>query len=196
MCVFVSNGVGKKMTAGKVHKTSSMIKYTDNWSTPKCAYESIKPYVEEFQLKNELAQLVIWDPFYNENGASADIYMREVFPSAEVIYENVWMDLESDEIPAFARRANLIITNPPFSKKHKQNTTRWLQSIGLPFMTLLPTETVMLKSFRPLVKGLQLIIPNGRLLFERDGKIPNNSPLGTCFFCYGIGLEKDMTFLQ
>jgi len=184
------------MSSVKVHKKSSYDPhYSDNWSTPKHAYESIEPFVKEFQRKNNISQLVIWDPFFNANGATADHYMREVFAGAEVIYQNVWINFKCSDIPEFAQRANLIITNPPFSKKHKQETTQWLKSIGIPFISILPTETIMLKSFRPLVGGLQLVIPSGRLTFEKDGQKTKSAPLGTSFFCYGIGLDRDMNFL-
>jgi hypothetical protein len=146
---------------------------------------------------NNIQHLTIFDPFYNADGGTAGEYLNEVLPDATIIHRDEWMDLDDPRIPQFAEEANLIITNPPYSKKNKFKTTKWLKEMGLPFMSLMPMETTMLKCMRPLLKdGLQMVIPNGRICFEgANGKKTGSAPLGTAWFCFGMNLNKTMNFL-
>ena len=185
------------MTTKKIHKKSSYDPhYSDNWNTPRSAYENILPFVEKYQTDHMLEKLVIWDPFFNGDGGTASEYMRDVFGpiGATIIHENVWVDLNG-RIPEF-QATNLIITNPPYSKKNKPDTTRWMKELGVPFMSLMPLETTMLKCMRPLLKDdLQLIIPNGRLCFETKDGPTRSAPLGTSWFCFKMNFQNDLNFL-
>ena len=91
------------MTTKKIHKKSSYDPhYSDNWNTPRSAYENILPFVEKYQTDHMLEKLVIWDPFFNGDGGTASEYMRDVFGpiGATIIHENVWVDLNG-RIPEF-----------------------------------------------------------------------------------------------
>jgi len=193
----ISSPVPKKMK--KVHKKNCYDpRYSDNWNTPQRAYEAIKPYVEEYVKTHGIQQLVIWDPFFNADAGTSEKYLKEVFPDAVIIHKDVWVDLDNPIIPDFARDVNLIITNPPYSKKNKLTTTKWMKDMELPFMSLMPMETTMLKCMRPLLKddNLQMIIPNGRLSFENKDGATSSAPLGTAWFCFGMGFDNTMNFLD
>lgn len=192
----ISEPASKK---AKVHKkTSYDPHYSDNWNTPKAEFEKLVPFVRKYAQENGIENLVIWDPFYNADGGTANKYLNEIFPDATIIHADEWVDLDDPHIPINAQEANLIITNPPYSKKNKLITTKWMKSLGLPFMSLMPMETTMLKCMRPILKDeLQLVIPNGRICFEGPNGVKTGSaPLGTVWFCFGMHLEKALNFLD
>jgi len=184
-------------TVKKIHKKNCHDpKYSDNWNTPKHAYEDIRPFVEKYKHKKEIQHLVIWDPFFNSNQGSAKNYLEEVFFDATIIHENIWQDLNNPMVPSYAMEANLIITNPPYSRQNKRHTLIWLKNMEIPFMSLMPMETAMLKNMRPYLKeNLQMIIPNGRISFEVEGKVKGAAPLGTTWFCFGMNFENTLNFL-
>lgn len=185
----------------KIHKKNCYDpKYSDNWNTPRSAYEAILPFVNEYVKSHGIQKLVIWDPFFNADGGTAKQYMEEVFGTlgAEIIHQDKWVDMSDPRIPEYAENVNLIITNPPYSKKNKLLTTRWMKEMGIPFMSLMPMETTMLKCMRPLLQDeeFQMIIPNGRLCFETKEGATNSAPLGTAWFCFGMSLDNTMNFLD
>jgi len=187
--------------SNKMHKKNCYDpRYTDNWNTPKDAYEDIIPFVTEYVKKHGIQQLVIWDPFFNADGGTAKQYLDEVFGTigAKIIHQDKWVDMTDSRVPEYAIEANLIITNPPYSKKNKLLTTKWMQEMQIPFMSLMPMETTMLKCMRPYLKeGLQMVIPNGRICFEgANGEKSRNAPLGTSWFCFGMDFESTNNFLD
>jgi len=182
----------------KIHKKPcSDPRYSDNWNTPKQAYEQLVPFVNKYKQDHGIQHLVIFDPFYNTHAGTTKNYLGEVFPMATIIHKNEWMDLDDPVIPDFAREANLIITNPPYSKKNKRFTTEWMVGLEIPFMSLMPMEGIMLKNMRPVLKkdGFQFIIPNGRICFEVEGKATGSAPLGTTWYCHGLNMNKTMNYL-
>jgi len=184
----------------KIHKkTSYDPHYSDNWNTPKHAYEALLPFVAHYQKTNNIDQLVIWDPFFNSDGGTAKKYMEEVFGElgARIIHSDNWIDVTDSRIPEYAQETNLIITNPPYSKKNKLTTTKWMKEMELPFLSLMPTETMMLKCMRTHLKtGLQMIVPSGRLCFETKDGPTKSAPLGTSWFCFGLNLDTALNFLE
>ena len=149
--------------------------------TPKYAWENIK----EFIPRNKL----IWEAFYGD-GKSGN-YLQEL--GFDVIHEPV--DFFENNL------GEIIVSNPPFSKA-KQIMKR-LKELDKPFILILPSSKINTSYFRDWKdKGLQIIIPRKRIHFKKliDGKIPDgwkNSCNFDCFYyCYKIGLSKDITWLE
>tara|TARA_B100000795_G_C22742724_1_gene416071 strand:+ start:441 stop:1136 length:696 start_codon:yes stop_codon:yes gene_type:complete len=184
-----------KITSSLRRETHKVPGGSDDWETPKSAYEEIKTYVEAFK-KNHIADknLVIWDPFYSKGGAKD--YLSEVFSDAKIIHKDKRVDLDSNKVPEFAKTANLIITNPPYSGKLKAKTTEWLHVLGIPFMSLMPVDAITNKNWRETLKDatIQLIVPSGRVKFESESGL-KQPPQGSAWYCKGIGLENDLTLL-
>ena len=183
----------------KVHThCSSHPDYKDDWSTPKHAYKDIRNSVEHYQKTQNIQKLVIWDPFYNASSSgTAGKYLQEVFPDATIIHGDQWVDLSDTIIPDYAKDVNLIVTNPPYSGKHKLTTTMWMMSLNIPFMTLIPHDTDALKCFRPIIRNFQKIVPNGRITFESgEGEKSKSSPRATAWFCYGCNLPYQTVYLD
>ena len=160
--------------------TKTFLKH-DDYMTPKYAWENIK----EFIPRNKL----IWEAFYGD-GKSGN-YLQEL--GFDVIHEPV--DFFENNL------GEIIVSNPPFSKA-KQIMKR-LKELDKPFILILPSSKINTSYFRDWKdKGLQIIIPRKRIHFKKliDGKIPDgwkNSCNFDCFYyCYRIGLAKDITWLE
>jgi len=153
----------------------------DDYMTPKYAWENIKKYIPENK--------VIWESFFGD-GSSGE-YLREL--GFNVIHEPVdFFDNDLGEI---------IISNPPFSKA-KQIMERLLY-LDKPFIIILPSSKINTSYFREWKdKNIQIIIPRKRIHFNKliNGKTPDNwknSCNFDCFYyCYKIGLEKDIIWLE
>ena len=153
----------------------------DDYMTPKYAWENIKKYIPENK--------VIWESFFGD-GSSGE-YLREL--GFNVIHEPVdFFDNDLGEI---------IISNPPFSKA-KQIMERLLY-LDKPFIIILPSSKINTLYFREWKdKNIQIIIPRKRIHFNKliNGKTPDNwknSCNFDCFYyCYKIGLEKDIIWLE
>ena len=124
--------------------TKTFIKH-DDYMTPLYAWEWIKQYIPNDK--------VIWEAFYGD-GSSGD-YLKEL--GFNVIHEPI--DFFENN------KGDIIITNPPFSKK-KEVFTR-LKELDKPFIIICPSSMINTKYIKQLFKDetLQIIIPNKRINF-------------------------------
>lgn len=161
--------------------TKSFIKH-DDYMTPKSAWEAIKHIIPKDK--------VIWEAFYGD-GKSGN-FLREL--GFNVIHEPV--DFFISDL------GEVIVSNPPFSRS-KDVIVR-LKELDKPFIIIMPSSKINTTYFREnfMNNGLQIIIPRKRIHFEKlvDGKKPDNwrsSCNFDCFYyCYKIGLERDITWLM
>jgi len=163
--------------------TKTFLKH-DDYMTPKSAWENIKDYIPKDK--------VIWEAFYGD-GKSGE-YLREL--GFNVIHNDNDF-FESNE-------GDIIVSNPPFSKC-KEIMPR-LKELDKPFILILPSSKINTQYFRENFKNsnsqLQIIIPIKRIHFEKqiNGEIPNgwrNACNFDCFYyCYKIGLERDIIWLE
>jgi hypothetical protein len=149
---------------------------SDDYETQLETWEMIRSYIPSG---------IIWDPFYC-NGLTAENFRKMKF---DFIHDN--QDFFTRQLPEF----NTIVTNPPFSKK--KQVMEKLFEIDKPFIVILPCSTITYKYFRDLSKhrNLQVIIPNKRIQFIKNGKVDGRCSFDCLFFCYKIGLSKDITFI-
>jgi len=161
--------------------TKTFLKH-DDYMTPKYAWENIKHLIP----KNK----VIWEAFYGDGKSGS--YLREL--GFDVIHEPV--DFFENNL------GEIIITNPPFSKS--KEVMKRLKELDKPFIIILPSSKINTSYFRDnfMNCGLQLIIPRKRIHFEKQikGKTPENWKNACnfdCFYyCYKIGLENDIVWLE
>ena len=156
----------------------------DDYETPKSAWENIVNYIPRDK--------VIWEAFYC-SGTSGS-HLQDL--GFNVIHEDI--DFFKED------RGEIIVTNPPFTKK-KEVFTR-LKELGKPFIIICPSSMINTKYIRELFSKeddkLQIIIPRKRIHFIKkvDGEIPegwNSTCNFDCFyFCWKIGLERDITWLS
>ncbi len=159
--------------------TKTFLKH-DDYMTPKYAWENIKDFIP----RNKL----IWEAFYG-NGESGN-YLKEL--GFDVIHEPV--DFFENNL------GDIIVSNPPFSKT-KEIMIR-LKELDKPFILILPSSKINTSYVRAWKdKGLQIIIPRKRIHFKKliDGKIvegKNKCNFDCFYYCYKIGLPKDITWLE
>ena len=161
--------------------TKTFLKY-DDYMTPKYAWENILHLIP----KNK----VIWEAFYGD-GVSGK-YLTEL--GFNTIHEPI--DFFENN------KGDIIVSNPPFSKS-KEVITR-LKELDKPFIIIMPSSKIYTSYMRCnfMNKGLQIIIPRKRIHFNKlvNGKKPENWKNACnfdCFYyCYKIGLEKDIVWLE
>jgi hypothetical protein len=151
----------------------------DDYMTPKSVWEDIKDFIPK--------DAVIWEAFYG-NGESGE-YLKEL--GFNVIHQNI--DFFDNNL------GDIIVSNPPFSKL-KEILIR-LEELDKPFILIMPSSKINTQYFRRWKdKNIQIIIPKKRINFDKivNGKISDKKSQCNfdCFFyCYKIGLKKDIIFL-
>lgn len=140
---------------------------SDDFETPKEAWEAIAHIIPR--------SVAIWEPFYL-NGNSGK-HLREL--GFTVIHENE--DFFENN------KGDIVVSNPPFSKKAA--IIRRLIELQKPFILILP-DTV-LTTLCGKIPGLQIIVPKKRIQFVKGGRVS----FGCLYYCYLMGLERDITFL-
>ena len=162
--------------------TKTFLKH-DDYMTPKHAWEDIKEYIP----KNK----IIWEAFYGDGNSGN--YLTEL--GFDVIHEPLDFFTEPPE------EYETIVSNPPFSKS--KEIMKKLLEYDKPFIMIMPSSKINTVYFREWKdKGIQIIIPKKRINFKKlvDGKVPDNFKSSCnfdCFYyCYKIGLEKDIVWLD
>jgi hypothetical protein len=158
--------------------TKTFLKH-DDYMTPKSAWENIKEHIPRDK--------VIWEAFYGD-GKSGD-YLSEL--GFNVIH-NKNDFFESNE-------GDIIVSNPPFSKC--KDILNRLKILDKPFILILPCSKICTSYFRENFKDskdpIQIIIPRKRIQFLKNGNELLNKCNFDCFYyCYKIGLERDILWLE
>lgn len=160
--------------------TKTFLKH-DDYMTPFSAWDNIKQYIPKDK--------VLWEAFYGD-GKSGN-HLREL--GFNVIHEPV--DFFENDL------GEMIVSNPPFSKA--KLIMERLLIIDKPFILIFPSSKINTSYMRKWKdKNLQIIIPRTRIHFEKliDGKVPegwaNRCNFDCFYYCYKIGLEKDITWLE
>jgi hypothetical protein len=147
----------------------------DDYMTPKKVWESIKQYIP--------ANKVIWEAFYGD-GKSGE-YLREL--GFQVVHEPIDFFKEN--------RGDIIVSNPPFSLKMK--VLRRLKELDKPFILLLPASTLGTKTLQELFGNeIQIIVPKGRISFNKNGKETSAVWFASFFYCYKMNLPRDLLMLK
>ena len=157
----------------------------DDYMTPKFAWENIKQYIPKDK--------VIWEAFYGD-GTSGTNLQELGFT------RTIHLDLDFFENDL----GEIVVSNPPYSE-NKRILTR-LKELNKPFILILPSYVLICKYLRELFSDtedqLQIIIPRKRIQFIKtiNGVIPENYKskcnFDCYYYCWKIGLEKDITFLN
>lgn len=155
----------------------------DDWFTPKSAWEDIKEYIP--------TDKVLWEAFYGD-GESGN-YLSEL--GFNTIHEPV--DFFSNNL------GDVVVTNPAFSMIPE--VLEKLKEDNKPFIMIMPSSKINTQYFRNLFCNnddpIQIIIPKKRIKFTKstNGVLDKKkqSPNFDCFYyCWKIGLERDITWLD
>jgi hypothetical protein len=146
----------------------------DDYMTPKEAWESIQTYIPKDK--------VIWEAFYGD-GKSGE-YLKDL--GFQVIHEP--LDFFQENL------GDIVVSNPPFSKK--MEVLKRLKQLNKPFILLMPSATLGTKTLQELFGNeLQVIVPKGRIPFQKKGKTLKGVWFASFFYCYKINLPRDLLFL-
>ena len=154
----------------------------DDYMTPKHAWEDIKQYIPKVK---------IWEAFYGDGESGK--YLKEL--GFDTIHE------KSDFFTEPPDEWDMIVSNPPFSKA--KEVMKKMLEYDKPFILILPIGKINTSYFREWKdKNLQIIIPRKRIHFVKlvDGKVPenykSNCNFDCLYYCYKIGLPKDIVWLD
>ena len=159
--------------------TKKFIKH-DDYMTPYYAWENIKEYIPK--------KKVIWECFFGDGESGK--HLKKITGS-EVIHEKI--DFFKNN------KGDILVSNMPFSLK-KEVFTRLLL-LDKPFIMIAPSSTIHTQYIRNLFSNskdkIQIIIPRKRIHFIKDGITKTNKCNFDCFYyCYKIGLKRDITWLD
>jgi len=154
----------------------------DDYMTPKYAWENIKQYIPKVK---------VWEAFFGDGKSGT--YLEEL--GFDVIHE------ERDFFTEPPDEWDMIVSNPPFSKS--KEVMKKMLEYDKPFIMIMPSSKINTSYFREWKdKGLQIIIPRKRIHFVKliNRETPKNWKNACnfdCFYyCYKIGLEKDIIWLE
>ena len=151
-------------------------KDSDNYMTNKIEWERIKEYIP--------TDKKIWSPFYGDGKQKE--YFKDM--GYDIIHE--------DEDFFNNNKGDIIIDNPPFSKK-KEIFNR-LKELEKPFILICPSMMLGYKYFQEIFKDyIQIIIPSKRINFRhiKSEKKNYSPPFASFYFCYKMNLPKDLIFI-
>ena len=157
-----------------------MARKNDEYYTQPSSWDLVLQYIP----KNK----VLFEPFFGA-GHTAKYFNQHGY---KMIGENTLDFFDTTKMDHFLARSNIIISNPPFSKKYK--IIKKLVEYNKPFMLILPLACINTISFRQCfnnqTKDITLIIPKGRLKFIQDGKVKKSPSFESCFLCYKMMDDK------
>ena len=156
----------------------------DDYFTPKYVWEDIKEYIPSDKL--------IWEAFYGDGESGK--YLTDL--GFNTIHEPV--DFFDNNL------GDVVVSNPPFTKCPE--ILQRLHELDKPFILIMPSSKINTQYFRRLFSNanepIQIIIPRKRIHFIKkvNGETPKDYK-SVCnfdcfYYCWRIGLERDITWLD
>lgn len=141
--------------------------YTDNKE-----WDKIKEYIPKDK--------IIWEAFYGDGNSSRYL---------STLGFNV---VSYDEDFFSANHGDIVVTNPPFSKK--KEVIQRLVELDKPFIMIMPLEVLTYKYTESIRNHLQVLIPKQRMIFLKDGKQVKFN-YDCIFYCYKMNLSRDLFYV-
>ena len=166
--------MNKDNTHSRLNRKTTTLEFKDDdYETPKYILEMLLPFIKDYKK--------IYDPFYCAGRVKKD-------------WEELGKICYNEKLDAFDRTPpedfDITISNIPFSIKEK--CMKLFFDLKKPFIILMPIDGMGSKWINKYFDKLQFIIPNKRLHFSKNGKLGKGSWFDTCFYCYGLDLNKDI----
>lgn len=148
----------------------------DDYRTPRYLVSCLEPFIIDFMKKNNInRQLVVWCPFDTQDSEYVR-YFKE--SSAKVIYGDI--KTGEDFFKVSVPECDLVISNPPFSRKREIMSK--LFAAKIPFALLMNLQAMQYQEMGQLFyeeaersEDVQFIIPDKKVSFDGN----------TAAFCSG-----------
>lgn len=162
--------------------------HADNFQTPPEALDDVIPYIEKTWL--------IWECAAGKRNLSKGLTERGI-SSIESDITDIWPKSGPDStnfLEMSIPTCDMILTNPPFSLKHKF-LARAIQ-IDKPFAFLLPITVFDSHERRKLFAehNIQFIMPDGRYNFETPSGKGKSAWFYTIWVCYKLDLPSTIVY--
>lgn len=163
----------------------------DEVYTPEYAIRPLLKYLDNFNLKKYLdKKLTIWCPCDEEDSNYVKIFKEA---GHNVRYSHIKEELDFLTTEPFDDY-DIIITNPPFSKKDK--ILKRLYELGKPFAVLLPLPTLQGQKRFKYLKDCQALIFDKRINYFKDKEtkeIQKGVAFASIYICKDF-LPSDLIF--
>ncbi len=167
-----------------IHKNKS-----DEYYTPKSAWEDIIPYLPKDK--------IYYEPFNNTSNPQSLKSKEYLIELGLTLIDKEPYNEDTDDNNFFNDNGegwDTCITNPPFSIKQK--VVKRLKDLNKSFILILPTATINTGYFKDLFRdGLQIIIPKKRINFNYYLDNKKSCCFDCIYMCYNMNLEKDLILL-
>ena len=152
---------------------------SDEFFTPKYALNPLLPFLKK--------GWKVWECAWGK-GALATHLKEKGFKVLDRNVDFFGFDL--------SKECDIIITNPPYSKKYE--FLRRAYELKKPFAFLMPLTTLEGIKRGGLFKryGIQLIIPNRRINFITPSGKGSGAWFQVAWFCWKLNLPKDISFVE
>jgi hypothetical protein len=150
----------------------------DEFYTPRILVDAIIPYIPKDK--------IVWCPF---DTADSEFVSALVKNGNQVYYSHIWEGNDFFDYTPNNGNFDLIVSNPPFTKKKEVLKRLW--EIGKPFAMVMGLPILnyqVMGKFFIEHEGLQLLIVDKKVSFDGNTSSFNNS-----YFCKDL-LPKDLMF--
>lgn len=161
-----------------ITKKKEEFKKDDQYNTTSDIWHSIAGYIPKDK--------IIWEAFMLNNMSSKSVEILREMGHSVIGHHTI--DFFNEDF------GDIIVSNPPYSIKKK--IFQRLAILDKPFILVLPISTIAKMFVKTLQRDkLQIIIPSKRMQFGKGDVELSHCWFDTCFLCYKINLERDITFL-
>lgn len=170
------------------------VDYNDHFETPRIAYEDLLTLLDAVARSGKARKdHVLYDPYYC-NGRTAKLLHELGFDHVVHEKRDFYEDIANGRVP----NHDTLITNPPYSDKHKEQCLeiciRQFEEHHRPFFILMPNYVASRSYFRQILgdhlNDMVYLIPSQPYEYDHpEGTGHQISPFSSLWFC-GVGRDK------
>ena len=168
-------------------KVSPKFQVYDDYYTPKSAWEKIDHLIPKDK--------IVWEAFLLNSRLSKSVQNLKDL-KVNVIGNTEWNYFDKCESLDY----DLIISNPPFNKEIKIPILQKLVDVGKPFIIIMNSMNIYANYFNDIFKDnrkdLQIIIPKGKIHFEKLIGDKTELKTNTSFYCVYVAYKMNIPTKQ
>ena len=173
-------------------KDSFKFEVNNQYYTPKSAWEQIIHLIPKDK--------IVWEAFLLGSNKSKSVANLKSL-NVNVIGNTEWDYFEKCNELEY----DLIVSNPPFETKIKQDILKSLVSIDKPFILILNLLNVFSNYFNDIFKDhrqhLQIVYPKGKIYFEKllengETELKKGTSFYCVYVCFKMNIANDKLYLD